>query len=367
MEKTTLSSYQLVALMSVFIFSNSTIFGTDTLAGKDSWIVVIIAAVMAIPFYLLYSRIIKLNKNDDFFEMLYKQFGNKLGAVLTAILVIFGIYLAASVMRTTTEYIALTAFNTPLWLVIRMVFIVVVIYLVKSGETVMGKWGTCVFFITVPLFILISISVLNMMDLNNILPILKTPKIKIVKSAINTVQIPFLESFIFIGIFPACKEKEKTTKIFLVSLAISAGVILLSTLRNLLLLGEPLIFYAYFPSYISSKILHVGDFLSRLEKTTLIFTIVSTVTRVGLLVYFCAKGFKKLLGYKNYEDAILPIIFLTMGVSSIVFESMIEQSIQIQQYKSYVYFFEIVIPVIIWVKLELSRKKIKPAKKLAGS
>ena len=99
-----ISLIQAVSLMLLFEFGSSVILGVNTQTGQDSWITLIVGALIACPFMLIYARILKLYPGKSVFEIMDLVLGKVAGKILCALMTWYAIHLCALVIRNFSEF-----------------------------------------------------------------------------------------------------------------------------------------------------------------------------------------------------------------------------------------------------------------------
>ena len=85
------------------------------------------------------------------------------------------------------------------------------------------------------------------------------------------ISFPYAETVVFLCLGCCFAANESRTKIFLRSLFFGFFIFMNISIRNLTLLGQKMIELSYFPSFVTARIIEVGDFLSRIEGSIPLF------------------------------------------------------------------------------------------------
>ncbi|MDF2533385.1 MAG: hypothetical protein K0Q65_2966, partial [Clostridia bacterium] len=99
MNKEKISDSQGMKLVILFIFGSTLVMGTGGEAERDMWISIVIAVFLAVPIYLIYSRILSLFPDKDLFEILEQNFGKFFGKLISLVFIWFAFHLGALVLR----------------------------------------------------------------------------------------------------------------------------------------------------------------------------------------------------------------------------------------------------------------------------
>jgi spore germination protein KB len=117
---------------------------------------------------------------------------------------------------------------------------------------------------------------------------------------------------------------------------------------------------SYFPSYVTARILHIGDFFARIEGTISINFILAGLTKIAICLMAATKGIARLFGLKSHRQIVVPVSSLVLALCAIVYNNIMEMFDFIRFYQVYAIPFQIIIPLIIWIAAEVKSRR-KPA------
>ena len=357
MHKGHITLSQSVFTLVLFIFGSSIVVGVSGEAEQDAWISLIIAALMVIPVFLVYARIMRLYPETDLFNILEILFGKIFGRVFIALITWYALHLCSLVLRNFTEFLQITTMPETPQLPMMIALITVTAFLALSGENILGKWSMIMFPI-VALTVIVTI-VLSLVDFDytHLQPIFGMGFEKIITGAYQIVTFPLGETVLFLCIAGAVRKKTNPYKVFGYSLSIGFAIFLLVIFRNIMILGTPMISASYFPSYTTARILHIGDFLSRIEGSiTMNFLLAGTV-KITLCLLAATKGIAKLFAIQDYKKLVYPTSMLVVALCAIVYKSAMEMFGFLKYYQLYVIPFQFVIPFAVWIVAEIKAKK----------
>lgn len=241
-------------------------------------------------------------------------------------------------------------------LVLQIFLILFCIWIVKAGIEVMGRWSRFVVpivLITILATLLISVKNINW---NYLKPIGGAGSKKIIMGAFSTFSLPLGESIFLLSIFRSVDRNKKNKKIFWWGLGIAFIAIISITLRNQLVLGNQNLQMLYFPSYSVASILSVGEFLTRIEVLIGTNYLLSTVIKLSICLYSACMGFSKLFNIKEYRNLVMPTGLLIMMLSTVVYSSTVQSFEWLPIFTYYALPFEVILPVIIWIGVEIKHR-----------
>jgi spore germination protein KB len=278
---------------------------------------------MAIPMLLVYSRIVSLFQGHDLFDILNITLGKVLGKIVAILYIWYAFHLGALVLRNFGEFINIVAMpETPIFVSLLCLGMLCIIA-VRLGIEVLGRTNT--YFLPFLLFILIMVQLLAIpqLHLNYIKPILGNGLIPVLKGGFLTFSFPFAETVLFIGVFCSLKTKKSPFKVYYWGVMISGIIIIITTIRNIAVLGNMLDSY-YFPSYSAVSRISIGDFLQRIEVTVAIEFIFGVFIKSSICLLVACKGIGKMFNIKDYRSIVIQTGLLVIYFSYIMYKSAME-------------------------------------------
>lgn len=359
MIKEKMTSNQMIAAIIMFIFGSSVITGVSTDAHQDSWISLIMALIMVLPLIIIYARIIKLYPGEGLYDIINELFGKVVSKIIIILMTWYAIHLGALVLSDFTEYIKITTLLDTPKIIVAITLLMVTVYISKSSIYTLGKWALVSFPIVIIMVIITVVFSINTLDVHNIFPIMEHSLKDIATGAYKIVSFPFAETVLFLPLACFVKKEDSPNKIYISSILIGSFVLLVVIFRNLTVLGAEMMSISYFPSLVATRIIDVGDFLTRIEGVITINFILAGITKITICLIVAAKGMAKIFDVKKYRDLILPATLLILAISMIQYTNVMELFEFLDPYAIYAIPFQIVIPLIVWVKAEIVTRRRK--------
>ena len=349
-----ISERQGTILIILFIIGSTFLIGSGGQAKQDAWISVIIAISWSIILLLIFSRILSLYPGKDLFDILQIIMGKFIGKIISILMIWFAFHLGTLVLRNLSEFTNILVFpNTPVVLPI-FFFIILIIWSLKSGIEVLGRWSEFFVWFVIIIFLTTFVLLISQMDMSNLRPILNNDIRSILRGAFSGFTFPFGQTVVFTMVFSNISKVKSYKKIFIVGLLVSGVVIFLTTLGNILVLGSETISRVYFPSTMSVSLIHIGDILQRLDITVVIVFLVCVFVKVSICMFAVCNGISKVLGFDDYKFIVTPVTLLMLSFSFFIHKSTMEMSswaADIWPYYSFV--FEVIIPLVIFIIAEI--------------
>lgn len=359
MGKEQVTNRQALCVITLFIFGSTVILGGSSEAEQDSWISLLLAALIILPFTIVYARIIRLYPGKDLFEILEILFGKIFGKVLIILMSWYALHLGALVLRNFSEFIQITSMPETPQLPLMIAMMVVTAYVAKSGIEALGRWSLAVIPVVIFVILITTVLAIPKMEFDNILPVMEHGLGTIASGAYGIFTFPFAETVLFLGVASAIKTSDSPYKIYTRSIGVATVALLFVVVRNLEVLGPVTMKSRYFPSFSAARVIEVGDFLSRIEGVISMNFLLTGVVKISLCLLAAAKGTAKLFGFNDYRSMVMPVAILMVALSATVYTNVMEMFSFLKYYQFYAIPFQIIIPLAVWITAEFKVKKQK--------
>lgn len=359
MQKEQITDKEAIFMLTMFILGSTLIIGIGGESKNDAWIAGIIGVMMFLPMLLVFSRILFLYPGKDVFDILNITFGKIIGRMISILYIGYAFHLGALVLRNFGEFTTTVAIPETPMLVAMLCLGLVCIVAVRLGIEVLGR--TVAYFFPILIFILILVVLLSIpkVHLNYLKPILGNGLMPVLKGGFLTFSFPFAETVLFLGVFSSLKTKKAPFKVYLWGTILSAIFIMITTLRNIAVLGNMLGSY-YFPSYAAVSRISIGDFLQRIEVTVAIVFIFGVFVKSSICLLVVCKGLGKMFNLKDYRSIVIQTGLLMIYFSYIIYDNSKEmKDWAFKVYPFYAFPFQVILPLIIWIFAEYKTRHNK--------
>ena len=354
MKNEVISERQAAILIVLFIIGSSFLLGSAGQAKQDAWIAIIIALAWSIILLLMFSRILSLFPGKDLFDILQIIMGKFLGKIISILMIWFAFHDGTLVLRNLSEYTNTIVFNeTPVALPM-IFFSILLIWCLKEGIEVLGRWSEFFIWVVIPIFLTISALSIPQMDISRLKPILSNGIAPVLEGAFSAFSYPFAETIVFTMVFSNISKIKNYKRTFMVGLLIGGGLIFLLTFRNIILLGSNILSNVYFPSTMAVSLIQLGQLLERLEMLVAIEFLVCIFVKISICTFAVCNGLSKIFGFSDYKFIATPVVLLMLNFSFIVYKSNMEMSFfAFKIWPFYAFPFEVIIPLVIFILAEI--------------
>lgn len=358
MQKEQITDKEAICILIMFITGSSLIIGIGGEAKNDAWISGIVGIIMAIPMLLIYSRILSLFPGKDLFDILNIIFGKILSKIISLIYIWYAFHLGALVLRNFGEFMNIVAMpETPMLMQILCLGGICIVA-VRLGIEIIGR--TIVYFIPLlfSIIVVVHLLVIPQLHFQYLKPILGNGIRTILNGSFSTFSLPFAETVIFICIFNSLKTKKSPYKVYFWGLLISGSIIIITTIRNIAVIGNMLDSF-YFPSYEAVSMITVGNFLQRIEVSVSAIFIFGAFIKASICLLAACKGIGKMFNLKDYRSIAIQVGLLMIYFSYTIYDNVMEMRYwAFKVYSYYAFPMEVILPLIIWMLAEIKARNI---------
>lgn len=354
-----LSQSQAIYILSMFIVGTSIISGVAKDSKDSAWIAIIVGAIISLPIYMILASLLKAYRNKNIYEICEIVLGRWLGKGIGLLLIFNGIYLSAILIRKVSEFMSISGLtDTPLMLIVLLV-ISVSIYMMKKGVGIFGKWCQFYFWIIMLVLIIEIIFLGEDRNFDHLYPLFYNGIEPIIKGTYSVLGFPMLQVAHLLGFFNLLDEQVSYRKVFFTGWIIATCILLIITLDNILVLGPDLFSDAYFPSYVTFRMLSIGNFFQKVESLMVLSYLIYGFVKYTSSLFTTVIGFQKIFNLQSYKGLIVPVSFLCSILAYLTYEDLIEvEYIFTDVYIPYSIVINGLLPALIYVVHLIRRKSL---------
>ncbi|MDD3693019.1 MAG: endospore germination permease [Oscillospiraceae bacterium] len=321
-QKASITPLQFMFSITCFLRSSSLLSSFFAPISKtDSWLVVLIASVVCLPFLWAFIMLMKAFPGKNLIEINDAVFGRIAGKIISAIYLWFFLTLTSLNLRDLGGFVGKSIMLKTPQIVIITVFILLCAWAVSLGLDIVTRYSV-VFVILSSIILVVTIAATsNHMRLSNFLPILRQPMKNIIQSTNIVSTIPFGELVIFLMIMPQVNIKpKKLGRYFLPGFFLGAFLITLVVARDIAILGNTITIFAQ-PSFETLRMVSFFEVLTHMEILFAILLIILFFFKISLLFYVSMLAMSYLFRLDSYKPLILPSAAIIVVYSLIIFKS----------------------------------------------
>lgn len=332
-----------------------------SIAGKDSWLSVIIASIVGLPIIWVYTYLVSLYPGKTIVEITQLLLGKWFGGVLALNFVFITLIGATSVIWYMGDFFTTVYMTGSSNYMITILFIAVLALALLYGVEVIARARELTFIFIFPLFIMVLLFILPEIKFSNLLPVMESgvfPVINGIFPLINNAISPVLSLLmIFTANITDIKEGKKSIfKGYLLGMfELFSGMTIC-----ILVIGDKLTANLRYPLFTVTKEINIGMIFSRIEALIVIIWLVISFFTALISFYAGTVGLSQVLKLKDYKKIVLPLSLIVTVYSGFIyknstFQLTFDKTVRTQA----TIIFGIIIPVVLLIISLVRKRKTK--------
>ncbi|MEQ6353250.1 endospore germination permease [Lysinibacillus sp. M3] len=360
MEKEIISSRQFMIITLLFSIGTAILIipaSVTSEAKQDAWIAAIIGVVISLPIVKLFVALGNKTPTLTFVEANEKILGRFFGkftaigfaiiSLLSAgeLLYFIGIFMKTEIMPETPT------------MAFAFMFSIIIIYAAFLGIEVFARSAEILFAIFILIFIFFVLFIAPSIQIENIQPIMETPKKSLFFSIIRFISLFSFPLAVLLTIFPSAVNVQKSAQKGFYIGAILGGIVLITIITlSILVLGPANTASRTFPSYALAQRISIGDFLQRIEVIMAAMWIITIYIRTYMYFYAAVIGIAQICKIKNHRPLILPLGMIILGLSQIVHPNIIHSDIYNREtWPIFAFILMILLPLLLLIVAKIRK------------
>lgn len=322
LEKGRISSGEATLLMVGFILGSSILFSPGRQAGHMSWLAILLGGGASIILVLLFTTLMYRFPGKTLVEIADTVYGAVLGKLIGAAFIFYLVHLGSFVVRDYLDFLKTAILiETPIS-VILVVELIVCGYVSRCGVEVLGRCSQMLVILTLFLFFLVTILLLNEFHLERLLPFYFSWK-DMALATYSAMSFPFGETVAFMMIMPFINQRRAMRKTFIVAVIIGVAVLVAAAIRTTIVMGRTAQIFLY-PNFYVAKLIDIGDLLSRMEILVSANFLFMGFLKISVLLYGASLGTAQIFRLSDYRPIVFPVGVLMFIVSIMNFQNFAE-------------------------------------------
>ncbi|AGK96758.1 GerAB/ArcD/ProY family transporter [Clostridium pasteurianum] len=318
--KEKLTSYQFLAIMFLVSYGTASLFFLMPDAKNDIWIALMFYALVSIIVQIIYISLFNKYHGDSIVTYLPKIYGKYIGFILSIIYIWFFAYDAARDLRDFTELTSSFAFIRMPTYITASVFMIVITYSVYKGIENIGSMAQIgliiMIFSSILIFILLSMTK-NVFKFESLLPILHVGFVPLIQKTWKLSMFPYGEYITMTMLYPFLMQKTKLRRTVIFTSILEGVFLTLNSILFIITLGYEFASSTNYPLLETLRLVHIGDFLNRLDIIFIVVLILGGFFKISILMYASALGISQVFKVKNW-GILCSILGILVVITSLI-------------------------------------------------
>ncbi|WP_427107590.1 endospore germination permease [Lysinibacillus xylanilyticus] len=360
MEKEIISSRQFMIITLLFSIGTAILIlpASVTIEAKqDAWIAAIIGVVLSLLLIKLFVTLGKRTPTLTFVEANEKILGRFFGKFTSIGFIIISLLSAGELLYFIGIFMKTEIMPETPTMAFAFLFSIIIIYAAFLGIEVFARSAEIFFPIFILIFIFFVICISPSIKIENLQPIMETPKKSIFFSMIRFISLFSFPLAVLLTIFPSAVNVQKSAQKGFYIGAIIGGIVLVSFITLcILVLGPANTASRTFPSYSLAQRISIGNFLQRIEVIMATMWIITIYIRTFMYFYAAVIGIGQLFKIKNHRPLIFPLGMIILGLSQIVHPNIIHSDIYNRDtWPIFSFVFMVFLPLVLLIVAKIRK------------
>lgn len=338
----------LSALLLGFLLGSSLVLPMGIQAQEASWLAVLIGGAAGLAVTWVYTSLALRFPGQSLIGYSKRVLGRWLGGAAGLLYIWYGLHLGALVLRNFGEFLASTILpRTPMGVSI-ILLAAVCAYGVRHGAETLGRAAQVMNAVVLAQVILISGLLAANIRLEFLLPVFGEGFGPILQGALSSLGFPFGETVLFALLLPLVRPTRQVRPAFMLSMVAAAFLLALVHARNTAVLGAHLVETERFPTFGTTQVVDVADFITRVDAFVVGNWIVTGFIKVAVCLLAVARGAAEWAGVGEYRPLVLPLGAIMATLAVLLYDNITEMAnFASAVWPVYSVPFQILIPVLL--------------------
>lgn len=359
--KILISGFQFFCTMFLFEVGTASLVALAPRAKQDAWIGLLLSLILGCLLYYVYTKLFEINPDIPFSQSVQMILGEYAGKIVVLTYIIYFIYMSSLILRKFEELLVMTLFSSSSLILIGILMLLLIMYGLNKGIETIVRTNEVIFVLIMLITVLIITLefIAKVYNFNNFRPVLENGWIPIIKAAVpQGLTVPFGELISFVILMPLLNKKEKALKVGMPALIFSGLILLIFTLKNIAILGVPVLERTFFPLLTSISYINIVNFLQRLDVFIVIFMVCGGFAKITFFFYCVVSESADLFNVKKSAQLIYPIGVIILLSSLLLAPNIVEndkERLEIVPYYLHIP-LQIIIPICLLVIALIQRR-----------
>lgn len=322
--------WQLISLNAVLVLGVIIPFSSlGKEIGRNIWLAELVSLIMGLVFCFLISILMGKYRGKNLTKINVAVFGQKLGKVVNIVYLLQAMMMFIFILVSIIDFWQIFGMEKESYWVYAVIIIIIALFATRLGIEAIGRIAILVVFLLLLIFIFDLMLVLPQLDPDRLLPIGQVGRNTLVLISIKLFILQFSLLPLTLMLAPYLNNEGKKVKAGLFAAwGLTGAYIILSTLRNVSLLGDGIALYHY-PIVQALRMVEWGPVFSRFEFLGIIIIMANALIFLMLANSIICIMAQEIINAKDYRTIIIPLAILSILILFIVnkFEHIYETSL----------------------------------------
>ena len=312
---------------------------------EDTWVSILIGAIIGVIPFIIYEKIKEKYPNDNLITINKKIFP-KLSKIINSLIIVMSLISAVYIFWILIKFTnSLFLYKTNAW-IISLILIIPIYYASTKDIHIISKISLLLFFTSILFQLLTTIGLIKNVDLNGIKPFLQSKTTNIIYSSIIYISLNISKLF-FLTTIPKKRIKNYSFKKNLIMYIFTNIPILNIVIATTCTFGIDLTLLYEYPAFQVLKRVNILGIFNKVESILAIEAIFALFIQIIIIIYYI----KEISNKKTNKYIPILICLIIVIISTNIFKTYKAEEVFFEKYLLYLISpIFILLPLITYVK-----------------
>ena len=357
-----LSGKQGLCMLALFVLGSTLVTEDVHPTRQNAWLALLIGFAAALPLLLMYRRIQRIFRGASLYEIVFSVFGKVGGAVLSALYALFFAHVAALIVGRFVVFAHMTTLAHTPGVLLALIVCALAGWMGALGAQRFGRAGVMLF-----LLVMVELAVLQLLSLSKaapgrLLPVFEAGLPAFADEAFSFFSVPFAQTAVFLCVFQGIPDRSEQGRAWLIGAALGALIVAVNLVRVAMVLGGEIMGSLYYSTFLSSSVIGLDSVLQRVEVILSHAFFLSLFVKVAVYLHAASQGCARLFAKWDARKTAIALSVMVAVAATFLGDSLSLISDLYHAYRIYSIPFQVLLPLIVWVRGEfIVRKQRKGA------
>ena len=324
-----MNNRQLVVLMTTCLFSPMIRLLprlNTAAAGRGAWISVLLATIPTLLMVIFAHYVISgKNRERTLGNMFCDAYGQVGGNIVNMLMTLWLLIYSGMVIRTSSERLISTIFKQGDTMFFTIILLLLIIMVAVGRERTLAYMGQVVWYILIPVLILVTVFALVDMSVDNLMPLDISEGMSYLKGTVPVISV--MSPWVYFLYFQTEGHRKMSLWGKMGRISMALGLALMVTVTTVGVISPELTEVLHDPFFSMIRTLNVFGVLERMESLVISLWVLTDVIYLGGLLSICVSNIRNILGTRSIRWTAVFAAGAVMASSVLVAESASELSV----------------------------------------
>ncbi len=353
--KQAMGAKRIFAVSVLYLLSGSIVWGGSREAKQDIWLVMLLHMAVFSLIVWFYGILCRRHPGKDLFVLMEEHLPRPLFHILTVLYCGYAVLIGAMSFRSFGSFSSLLILPEMSAVTVILLLAAVCVYGAVKGVKSVSLYASFVFpFVAVILAVTMALSVKGM-DLMELLPVCYDME-RFLNGALTMSAFPFGDVVLLFAVYSGVKAWDDGNR-HVWAVVTAFGILLVIMVRNVALLGVPLLDEIDYATYHAMGVIGIEDFFKRIEVLLTFAVVFCDVVKGSVAVIFVCQGVRRFLPQTKTVYLAAPTAAVMAVLALTLFDNTADVDAFLHRFRYVSLPLQMLAPGVTWIGALLQKKR----------